>query len=107
VSWDCGSCTPGCWGNSCGGDDGCGGSCPQGSGCFEECVPECTDACGGSDGCGGSCSSDASCGDSGGSDPGSDPGTDPGGDDGGGDDFARSGRGRRGQLRQVPAPQPL
>ena len=53
-------CTPSCDWTTCGGDNGCGGTCgcDESSVCFEGvcCVPSCDNiSCGGDDGCGGSC----------------------------------------------------
>jgi len=62
------SCVPSCADKSCGGDDGCGGTCESGtcpsgqsctSGrCISTCTPSCAGkSCGGDDGCGGTCQS--------------------------------------------------
>jgi hypothetical protein len=57
----CAACQPSCPEGSCGGDDGCGGTCGcpnagevcNGGSC---CAPTCpADGCGGDDGCGGTC----------------------------------------------------
>ena len=56
------SCTPNCNGVTCGGSNGCGGTCQTGGGCTPACTPNCNGVtCGGANGCGGTCQSGGGC----------------------------------------------
>jgi hypothetical protein len=56
------TCAPQCMGVTCGGGDGCGGTCADPATCKPKCAPTCSGAtCGDPDGCGGTCTDSATC----------------------------------------------